>query len=88
MLQKAKKECYPVPESYIVTITCAEINLQDLLNHTPARLMLYLESMRSMNLHVDELHLELISKWGCDESQQIQYKQKFENCSDSDAYIF
>ena len=32
--------------------------------------------------------LSLICKWGCDGSQQAQYKQTFQNDSDSDAYIF
>lgn len=34
ILQNAKKDCYPVPDSYQVTATSAEINLQDLMDHT------------------------------------------------------
>jgi hypothetical protein len=34
------------------------------------------------------LNLELISKWGCDGSQQDQYKQKLQDDTDSDAFIF
>lgn len=34
LLQKEKKKCYPDKESYIVTETLAETNLQSLLNHT------------------------------------------------------
>lgn len=29
LLQKAKNDCYPVQESYRITATCAEINVQD-----------------------------------------------------------
>ncbi|XP_069685850.1 uncharacterized protein [Periplaneta americana] len=88
VLQKAKKDCYPVPESYQVTATCAEINLQDLLNHTVARLLLYLQEV-VQTLSEDECNtLELITKWGCDGSQQTQFKQKFETDIDSDANIF
>lgn len=32
--------------------------------------------------------MNLISKWGCDGSQQAQFKQKFQNNADSDANIF
>lgn len=35
--QKAKNDCYPPKEVYEVTETCAEINLQGLLNHTVER---------------------------------------------------
>lgn len=30
----------------------------------------------------------LISKWGCDGSQQAQFKQKLQNNADNDANIF
>ena len=33
-------------------------------------------------------NMELISKWECDGSQQSQFKQKFQNISDSDVNIF
>ena len=33
-------------------------------------------------------NLELISKWGCDGSQQQTFKQKFQNSDDSDANTF
>lgn len=32
--------------------------------------------------------LELISKWGCDGSQQAEYKQKFSRNNDSDCNVF
>lgn len=88
VLQKIKKECYPATEAFRVTATCAEIELQALLNHTSERLILYLEDVLN-SLQPDEISsLELIYKWGCDGSQQVQYKQKFENSHDSDANIF
>lgn len=88
VIQKAKKYCYPPQESYRVTQTCAEIELKELVNHTVRRLMMYLEDVL-VHLTDEELSsLELIYKWGCDGSQQAQYKQKFENSNDSDANIF
>ncbi|KAH9644366.1 hypothetical protein HF086_006394 [Spodoptera exigua] len=45
ILQKAKQDCYPNAESYRVSETCAEIQLQALLEHTAQRLILYLEEV-------------------------------------------
>ncbi|KAL4720723.1 hypothetical protein ACJJTC_002087 [Scirpophaga incertulas] len=88
LLQKAKKYCYPPAESFRVTATCAEVSLQQLLDHTAARLLLYLKEVVETLSQTDRSSLELISKWGCDGSQQTKYKQKFENSADSDANIF
>lgn len=88
ILQKAKKQCYPIPESYTVTETLAEVNLQNLLNHTAERLLLYLDEVLATLNENECRSLELVSKWGCDGSQQTQFKQKFESSSDSDANIF
>lgn len=33
-------------------------------------------------------NMTLITKWGCDGFQQLQFKQKFSNSNDSDANIF
>lgn len=88
ILQKAKKDCYPVQESYRITATCAEVNLQDVLNHTASRLLL---SLTEVVQHLDDEErnsLILMYKWGCDGSQQTMFKQTFENNSDSDANIF
>lgn len=81
ILQKAKEDCYPIRESYTVTATCAEVNLQDLLNHTIERLTLYLQEVIENLSNEDRNTLQLICKWGCDGSQQVQYKQKFDNSS-------
>lgn len=87
ILQKAKSDCYPPKESYDVTETCAQLNLQDLLNHTATRLLTYLDDVIN-NLSLEESNsLELISKWGCDGSQQQRFKQKMENDA-SDGNIF
>lgn len=88
LIKKAKKDCYPREESMRVTETCAEINLQDLLDHTSARLCMYLDEVLD-SLNEEEISsLELLSKWGCDGSQQQQFKQKFGNTIDSDSSIF
>jgi len=74
LLKNAKQDCYPKKESMKITETCAEVNLQDLLDHTSIRLCKYLEEVIE-NLTEEEKHnLELISKWGCDGSQQSQFK--------------
>ncbi|XP_076545847.1 uncharacterized protein LOC143305586 [Osmia lignaria lignaria] len=87
-LLKEKLNCYPQKESYQVTSTCAEVNLQDLLNHTATRLLTYLEHVL-INLDEDECKsLSLISKWGCDGSQQSHFKQAFDNEFESDENIF
>lgn len=84
-VQRAKQACYP-PRS--VTETVAEVKLQDLVNHTTARLCKYLEPVLQQ-LEVGSIkELVLIYKWGCDGSHQSQYKQKFEEDGNSDANIF
>lgn len=45
VLKKATNECYPKAESITITETSAEINLQDLLDHTISRLSIYLEEI-------------------------------------------
>lgn len=87
ILQKAKSDCYPPKESYEVTETCVQVNLQDVLNHTATRLLTYLKDVLR-GLRPDESDsLELFCKWGCDGSQQAQFKQKMENDA-TDSNIF
>jgi len=75
LIKNAKQDCYSKKESMNITETCAEVNLQDLLDHTSLRLCKYLEEVIE-NLTEEEKHnLELISKWGCDGFQQSQFKQ-------------
>lgn len=88
VLQKAKHECYPQKESYRVTETCAEIKLQHLLNHTVTRLLTYLQEILTDLTQEERNTLELICKWGCDGSQQSQFKQKMQNNDASDSNIF
>lgn len=71
-IKKRKEDCYPKKESMNITETCAENNLQDLLDHTSLRLCKYLEEVIE-NLTEEEKHnLKRISKWGCERSQQSQ----------------
>lgn len=88
LLKKAKAHCYPKEESISVTETSAEIKLQDLLDHTISRLCIYLEEVLKNITEEERKNLELITKWGCDGSQQSQYKQMFQNDTDNDDYIF
>ncbi|KAL4708238.1 hypothetical protein ACJJTC_013807 [Scirpophaga incertulas] len=88
LIQKEKIKCYPPKSSITVTETAAEVNLQDLLNHTVTRLLTYLKENLS-NLTEEQLgSLELIYKWGCDGSQQSQFKQKMQNEDSTDSNIF
>ncbi|CAG4981334.1 unnamed protein product [Colias eurytheme] len=77
LVKKAKKDCYPREESIRVTETGAEINLQDLLDHSATRLYMYLHDVLESITEEEGNSLELLSKWGCDGSQQQQFKQKF-----------
>lgn len=90
LLQKAKADCYPKPESFHVTDTCAEIKLQDLVDHTASRLYTYLEEVLKGLSSEEKENLKLISKWGCDGSQQTRYMQSLQNTNESydDANIF
>lgn len=88
VLQKAKMECYPDKESYHVTENCAAVALQHLLDHTVTRLLIHLEGAAQHLSEQESNSLVLICKWGCDGSQQSQYKQTFQNDADSDANIF
>lgn len=88
LVKKAKLDCYPKDDSIFVSETLAEVKLQALLDHTALRLCQYLEEVLD-SLTLSEQHeLELISKWGCDGSQQSQFKQKFSGVGESDANIF
>lgn len=86
VLQKVKKECYP--EIHRVTETCAEVRVQKLMDHTANRLISHLGEVVEHLSEEEKSSLTLISKWGCDGSQQEQYKIKFENELDTDANIF
>ena len=88
LVQKAKKESPPPEEAYRVTETCAEIELQHLMDNTATRLLMHLGDNLN-NLSDDERKsMTLINKWGCDGSQQTQFKMTFKTVTDSDANIF
>lgn len=88
IIQRAKMECYPDKESINVTETCAEINIQALLDHTSKRLLMHLGEVSETLSEEERNSLEMKCKWGCDGSQQAQYKQTFCNVVDSDANVF
>lgn len=88
LVLKAKQECYPPKDLVRVTATCAESNLQSLIDLTVTRLSQYLEDVLMRIKEKDRNSLKVICKWGCDGSQQAQFKQKFLNDADSDANIF
>ncbi|KAL4721448.1 hypothetical protein ACJJTC_007165 [Scirpophaga incertulas] len=88
LIQKEKKKSYPIESSIHVTETSSEIQLQELLDHTTLRLYEHLEEVIETLSDEDKQNMALLSKWGCDGSQQSQFKQKFRNSTDSDENIF
>lgn len=86
LLQREKKVCYP--KDIYVSETKAEVTLQNLLDHTTQRLCLYLEEVLVTATETEMQNMVLICKWGCDGSKAQEFKQKFEDKSDSDAHVF
>lgn len=86
LLQKGKKECYP--KDIYVSEAIAEVTLQNLLDHTIQRLCMYLEEVLVTATEAEIQNMTLICKWGCDGSKAQEFKQKFENKSDSDSHVF
>ncbi|CAH0713897.1 unnamed protein product, partial [Brenthis ino] len=85
-LVEAKKMCCPPDSSITITNISAKVNLQDLLDHTVARILI-IDSVYENSLR----KLKLFCKWGCDESAgQSEYKQVLPEESDviSDANLF
>lgn len=58
------------------------------MDHTTNRPMSHLGEIVEQLSEEEKSSLTLISKWGRDGSQQMQYKMKFENEPDTDANIF
>lgn len=86
-LTEAKKEA--IPRNCQVTETSAEVNLQELMDHTAKRI---LSSMNDMELQSLPTSLNMLSKWGCDGSSgQSAYKQTISSADGqtvSDANLF
>lgn len=87
-IQEIKRSCYPPSSTIEITNTYAKvINIQDLLDHTAARI-LKIDSV----FQKQHRTLILYSKWGCDGSSgQSQYKQilaeESETISDANLFI-
>lgn len=82
----AKKRCYL--ESMTITEICAEVRLQALVEHTCIRII---QTQSDVINHFSDEQLKnfkLICKWGCDGSNQKEYKQKFEDNNSSDDNVF
>lgn len=81
----AKKACYPTEIN--VTESMAEVNLQNLLDHTAKRLCMVQENVLIQELSNDIFpSLEMFHKWGFDgSSNHAMYKQTFnDNPRESD----
>lgn len=86
-IQEAKGKCYPPRSSIEINNIKAKVKLQDLLDHTIARI-LQIDGVYK----VGNTHLMLYSKWGCDGSSgQSEYKQvlaeESELISDTNLFI-
>ncbi|CAH2101264.1 unnamed protein product [Euphydryas editha] len=77
-LQKAKLDCYL---SKNVSESIAGVKLQDLLDHTTLRLCKYLEPVLQQCTLNENNEFTVMFKWGCDGSNQIQYKQSLKKRS-------
>ena len=88
ILQKYKTMCYSLKDSIQVSEDSAEVELQAVVNYTAARLLNYLEDVLNTLKDNECNTLNMICKWGCDGSQQAQYKQQFESDTGSDEHIF
>ncbi|XP_028146043.1 uncharacterized protein LOC126891809 [Diabrotica virgifera virgifera] len=88
-LREAKLRCYPRKEGQTVSESCAEILLQDLLDHTVKRIVeLQKPVLRSLSTELLK-NLKLLLKWGCDGSTgHSQYKQLFSDNSFGDGDLF
>lgn len=89
VVQRAKNKCYgKVQESLKVTKNGAEAQLQPLMDITVERFSEYLEEVLTTLKEQERECITIISKWGCDGSQQSQFKQKLESDADSDSNLF
>lgn len=85
-IREAKRMCYPMSSAITITGVKAEAKIQELLDHTVARILM-IDSVYK----VGAKHLKLYCKWGCDGSSgQSVYKQTLPGESDiiSDANLF
>lgn len=79
VLQTAISDYYRPKESFEPTKTCAQINLENLLNHPSTRFLTYLKDvLYDFRTHKCD-SFELISKWCCYGPQQAKFKQKMDN---------
>lgn len=84
---EVKQECYP--REIKITETKAEIDLQNLLDHTVERIFKTFDE--KIVSDIDKEELVLISKWGCDgASGQNEFKQNFseDSIEVSDAFMY
>lgn len=80
----AKKTWYPA--NVIVEENLSKVSLQELLDHTAARLM---KSKSENEVASFPKYMQLMSKWGCDGSSgHSEYHQKFANETFSDKSMF
>ncbi|GBP54524.1 hypothetical protein EVAR_43394_1 [Eumeta japonica] len=85
VIRSARKQLYPcyslqkrklivtLSLSHFMSLTHAEIKLQDLVDHTASPFEEVLKGLSSE----EKENLKLISKWGCDGSQQTRYMQPY-----------
>lgn len=87
-VQKEKKNCYP--SEIKITETCAEVPMQNLLDHTSEKILINQINVLEFFQSDTENELKLVSKWGFDGSSgHSQYHQKYlESHESDDKFIF
>ncbi|CAH1099488.1 unnamed protein product [Psylliodes chrysocephalus] len=73
-------DSHKMADMYAFGLVLWEISRSYVLVNIPGVLLSFKEQ--------EQNNLKIICKWGCDGSQQSQFKQKFKNDADSDANIF
>lgn len=66
IIQKAKSECLPPKDAYIISDISMEIKIQELLDLTAKRLMIHLKECMESLTQEEKNSIEIIYKWGCD----------------------
>jgi hypothetical protein len=78
IILEEKNKCYPDKKAITITDISAEVNLQDLVNHTARRIIQVQSDVVTQFLNEASNGVTLLHKWGGDGSaSQSNYKQKF-----------
>lgn len=86
---KSKKKCYPSEDYIKITESSAEIELQNLLDHTASRIWSSQQEVINSTSDNQDQNLVLFGKWGFDGSSgHSEYKQSFQDPTFQDGSLF